>query len=226
MLIKVLVLFSYFWFLRLVGSTNELDDKSALDSKIVGGEISPIHYIYQVSLQIASSGIGLFARNSSHTCGGSILSETHFLTAAHCVDGTPAAKLSALVGTPNLKDIRRGSFHAVDYCLVHPKYIILNTSDIALCKVKTPFKFGTNVGKIDFDKSYIGGNTKALLTGWGSVAQIRWLPIPFYSFFAYPDNLMRAIMPTISAEECSKTYTLDDTQLCTFARVGKGACAG
>lgn len=45
--------------------------------RIVGGDIATIgQFPYQVSLQ----------SYNEHICGGSIISSTHILTAAHCVD--------------------------------------------------------------------------------------------------------------------------------------------
>lgn len=51
-----------------------------LDSRIIGGETSPTHYPYQISLQIRNSGSrgGIFgfgqkpSGNWSHNCGGSV----------------------------------------------------------------------------------------------------------------------------------------------------------
>lgn len=45
--------------------------------RIVGGDLATIgQFKYQVSLQ----------SYDEHICGGSIISDTHILTAAHCVD--------------------------------------------------------------------------------------------------------------------------------------------
>lgn len=228
MLIKVGALFvSFWWSSARAAVTSEVEvDRRGSGTKVVGGEKSPVHYPYQVSLQIFTPGFGLFARNSTHICSGSILSENFFLTAAHCVSNVTASKLSVLVGTSRLKDASKGSRHAVASCMIHPNYVPLNSSDLALCNVEKAFEFGENVGKIDMERSFIGEHANATITGWGSISMIRWLPIPFYNLFAYPDDLQRAFIPTISNENCSKQIPVDNTQICTFSRFGQGACAG
>lgn len=58
--------------------------------RIVGGETSPQHYAYMISLQMQSRGGGggfpfFFQQprsNNSHFCGGSIYSENYIITAA------------------------------------------------------------------------------------------------------------------------------------------------
>lgn len=59
--------------------------------RIVGGQTSPVHYPYMISLQMSSSrggggGFPFFFQqprsNYSHFCGGSIYSENYIITAA------------------------------------------------------------------------------------------------------------------------------------------------
>lgn len=197
------------------------------DTKVIGGEKAPDAYPYQLSLQIPSTKFNIIPRNFSHFCGACILSENYFLTAAHCFENRNLSLVSVLAGTSNLRDDTKGYRHPIDSCLIHPDFIPLNTSDIALCKVKIPFVFGENVGPIALDRSYVGSGVNCTLTGWGSVSVIRWFPFPFYLNLAYPDDLRRAFLPTINNTDCKiKDVAVNDKEICTFAGVGKGACAG
>jgi secreted trypsin-like serine protease len=72
---------------QLMGSSYE-EENNVGQSKIVGGETSPVNYPYQVSLQMESrGGAGFFffqqRSNYSHFCGGSILNAKYIVTAAH-----------------------------------------------------------------------------------------------------------------------------------------------
>lgn len=220
MLLKlVLVLF----FLEVSGN---IAFKKFVGSKIISGEKSPKHYPYQISLQGYSP--KSLPRKFRHFCGGCIISENFFLTAAHCIYGQNISEIVVLAGTSSLKYKEGELLLPIASCVSHPQYILVNTSDIALCKVQIPFVFGKDIGKINLDKSIVGPNENCLLTGWGSVSMIRWLPIPFFDKFAYPDNLMRVNLPTISNEECSNKIKrkIDDTQICTYSRFGQGSCSG
>lgn len=198
-----------------------------ITKKIVGGERAPIHYPYQLSLQVYTKNTALFAKEYSHICGASIINEYFVVTAAHCIVNQDISKLSLLAGTSNLNEESKGSRHPVLACLHHPDYKELNTSDIAMCKVKIPFAYGPNVAKIDFDGTFVDGGVNCTLTGWGSVRMMRWLPIPFYSYFAYPNELQQANFETLTNEKCiEKGHSVDKTQLCTLSKFKLGACAG
>lgn len=201
---------------------NDLDD----DIKVVGGEQAPFNYSYQLSLQRPSTGFSFFPRNFSHFCGGCIVSENYFLTAAHCMVDQNISEVSVLAGTNNLRDDSKGYRHPIDSCLIHPNFVSLNSSDIALCKVKIPFVLGDNVGTIALDKTYVDGGVNCTLTGWGSTSMWRW-PLPFISYLIFPDDLRKAFVPTITNDECrQRKLDVGRTQVCTFARFGRGACAG
>ena len=195
------------------------------NTRIVGGEKSPHHYPYQISLQMESSGGGpsffffqqSSASNWSHFCGGSVLNENFIVTAAHCVQGFTIEKMSALAGTPDLKDEARGSRHLIDNCFVHPEYVELNNSDVAVCRLKTPFIYGENIQPIALDTKYVGGGENCTLTGWGYTTMIRGFPLP--------TDLQRATLPTITNEECNENgHSVGPKEICTYSRIAQGAC--
>lgn len=50
-------------------------------------------------------------------CGGSILNENFFVTAAHCIDGFNQSRMSVLAGTSDLTKESNGSRHFVESLL-------------------------------------------------------------------------------------------------------------
>lgn len=63
--------------------------------------------------------------------------------------------MSVLAGTKDLRKENEGSRHLVDDCVIHPEYVELNNSDVAVCRLKKPFTFGSNIAPIELDKTYV-----------------------------------------------------------------------
>lgn len=88
--IKLTIVFFFAISLVFTQETEEPEESKEIsdyleEDKIVGGyEINITAAPYQVSLR----------RYSYHICGGSIISESYVLTAAHCTLGMMASKLS------------------------------------------------------------------------------------------------------------------------------------
>ncbi|XP_070506854.1 chymotrypsin-1-like [Chironomus tepperi] len=207
-------------------NSNQCQPSGNGTQRIVGGEESPVHYPYQISLQMSSrgGGAGLFfflqpKSNWSHFCGGSVLNEDYIVTAAHCIKGFNTSKMSVLAGTNDLRKENEGSRHLIDGCVIHPEYVELNNSDVAVCKLKTPFVFNDNIAPIALDKTYVE-KEECLLTGWGYRSMIRGMSLP-------TNKLHRIKLPTITNQECNeKGMKVGPREVCTFSRFGQGACGG
>lgn len=104
-----------------------------------------------------------------------MLNENYIVTAAHCVEGFNISRMSVLAGTRDLRKESDGSRHLIDNCLVHPEYVELNNSDVAVCRIQTPFVFAENIQPIQLSKEYVGGGENCTLTGWGYTTMIRGL---------------------------------------------------
>lgn len=152
------------------------------------------------------------------------------LTAAHCVYGKDVGNITVLAGVSNLRDASEGSRHPLDSCLVHPNFVKSSTnisnSDIAVCKVKVPFVFGKTIDKLNLSWTVVGAGVNCTLIGWGSISIVRWWPFDFLNNWIYPDELQSAVLPTVSNDECKKSFAVNNSQICTFKRMGQGACAG
>ena len=101
---------------------------SATVTRIVGGEnANSATWGWAVSILI----------NGQYLCGGSIISSSWVITAAHCVNGFKASQVAIYAGSISFlggTQIRVGS-----YVIVHPNYnaaVLLN--DIALVKLASP----------------------------------------------------------------------------------------
>jgi len=188
--------------------------------KIVGGKPSSVSYPYQLSLQLNTTYGGL-----AHICGASVVAESFFVTAAHCVKDMNITKLSVLVGTSNLKNTTSATRLLIDSCLIHPDYVKLNNSDIALCHTQTPFVFSDSIAAIDLSTEVVGGGVNCTLAGWGSTRRIRELAWIFPGVM--PTQLQQASLTTLTTDACRKKgQRIGEKEICTFDSIFVGACAG
>ncbi|KAL6435846.1 hypothetical protein ACFW04_005604 [Cataglyphis niger] len=133
-----------------------------LDPRIVGGRIAkPGEIPYQVSLQIIETG--------HHFCGGVVLNQKYVLTAAHCVFGKDVNLISATVGTTDLREPH--AVHFIESSYVHEEYDENNSwfNDIALLKLKSPFKFSTLISPVVLPEQnqIVKTNSIATVSGYG-----------------------------------------------------------
>ena len=113
---------------------------SATVSKIVGGEDA-----VEGSWGWA---VALSYQMSDLTCGGSILSSSWIITAAHCVDGLDASDFSVSAGSNDLQNFNQT--RTVQRIFAHPYYDPINVfNDIALLQLSSPLNMASpGVAKI------------------------------------------------------------------------------
>ncbi|XP_011160398.1 chymotrypsin-1-like [Solenopsis invicta] len=182
--------------------------------RIVGGDIATIgQFPYQVSLQ----------SYNEHICGGSIISSTHILTAAHCVDDNFYTDDMVVVsGIINLA--ANSEKHDIKCIRIHPSYTGEQESgwkdDIAVITLKKPIKFNDVQGPVSLaSEDHINGGKRGIVSGWGKT-KINGPTSPMLQWLS---------VNVLTQERCLRGHTNPRTnknQICTLERVGKGACQG
>ena len=144
-------------------------------ARIIGGE-NAVEYSWPMMVSIR------FPVESNHWCGGTILSESYILTAAHCLHGfitNPPKNLYISVGMTtqtDVKQIRRTS----DRIYIHPEFAGSKgdkSHDIALVHINPPLTMGNNLfvtktcihplGSTTPNNQYIKNGTRLTTIGWG-----------------------------------------------------------
>ncbi|XP_032671107.1 serine protease 53-like [Odontomachus brunneus] len=176
---------------------------------IVGGNVaSPGQFPYQVSLQLYGN----------HFCGGTIISNRHVVTAAHCMPSPANTNgLTVVTGTNDIEN--GGQVHQIMCIQVHPEYNPNTVSnDIALITLAEPMTFsGLQQSIFPATSDPATGQNNAVVSGWGMLGVNA----------GTPTMLQYVTTRVLSHSECRKVHSgTTYKQLCTFNSYGKGACMG
>ncbi|XP_073833443.1 serine protease SP24D-like [Musca autumnalis] len=180
-------------------------------SRIVGGATaSEGQFPHQVSLKFLNN----------HNCGGSILTSTYIVTAAHCVMlGKPPVKIPA-----QLLSIRAGSrdvdeggqFVRVSEVKVHPLYDGQDY-DIAVLKLARPLQLNDKVKTIALAKRDPPTGVPILTSGWGMTK----------NGGNTTKYLQYNTLMALRREDCSRVmYRVHESILCLAHANNNGVCKG
>lgn len=195
-----------------------------INTRIVNGENAvPKSWPMMVSLQSYNSNL------PNHFCGGTIVSESYILTAAHCVDMYPADSSSIdLAIAAGIRDINQSDpiIRQVDKIIIHPSYIrgyydIYN--DIALLHLAEPLDLTINssiirtclpphTNNLEEIMQYPSNGTNLVVIGWGRLV-FRGL---------VPNTLQQVTINSINHFDkiCANTIRDPSTQFCAGLHEG------
>merc|ERR1711971_72303 len=184
------------------------------DGRIVGGDDADVQeYPWQVGIEIN----GQFP-----WCGGSLISETEILTAAHCTSGRRASSIKVIVGENDISDEEQMKLEVAEV-LIHPMYNgSTYSNDFAILRLASPLTFSSSISPVclpaDADATFTG--EVATVTGWGSLGEGNQIPA----------ILQEANVTVISNAACRaapQPYKdgISEAMLCAAAP-GKDSCQG
>ena len=188
-----------------------------LGQEIVGGTAAQItSFPWQVSLQSAAG---------SHFCGGSIVTPTWIVTAAHCVaEGAPGR---IVAGISRLSQSGTGQIRSIKRVISYPGYTDPTVGkDAAMIELTAPLTLnGTTVRAIRpltaaAAPALTAAGVTTTVSGWGTTAE---------GGTTLPDQLQSVQVPIIALAAASTSYgqTLTDDQLAAgLTGGGKDSCQG
>ncbi len=197
--------------------------------RIVGGDVQRQVVPWIASMQRLDDGTGEW----SHICGGSLVSPSHVLTAAHCVDRVRGSVLRVVIGALNQQDLTSASnaqgpviVAEVNRSWVHPQYKLSGGSkfdvdnDLGLLQLSTAV---TSVQPVRLNREPLLEQVpqNLVVSGWGRLSS-------FSGNETTPD-LMSVKLPVYSLAACNQTYGIVDSNMfCTLyeGTPGKDSCTG
>ncbi|CAF3410045.1 unnamed protein product [Rotaria socialis] len=192
---------------------------STLLTRIVGGENAVTNsWSWTISLRYGGS----------HFCGGSILSSSFIITAAHCIDGiTNLVGYSILAGSIYLNSLLSASsqIRSIAAIYEHPYYDDRNmTNDVALLLLSTPLNMtNRNLKPICLPSGTVAqppDNIDMVAVGWGTTSS--------GSNTVSQDLLQVTLQSIPSASSSCQPYIYDSQkQFCAGVPAGgKDTCQG
>merc|ERR1712071_318256 len=185
----------------------------AANGRIVGGQETEEHeYPWQV---------GLVQKNGrSPYCGGTLISSTHVLTAAHCTANSAAENVFVILGEHNIADSDVNRV-AVAEIINHPNYNSQTTdNDYAILRLANAVTFTNEVSPAclpaNLSATYAG--VLATVTGWGTLS----------SGGNQPNTLQEVDVTVTTNAVCNSAYgnnMITDNMVCA-ADSGKDSCQG
>ena len=178
---------------------------------IVGGEITPDEWPMMVSL----------SNSAGHLCGATLVDFDVVVTAAHCLDDTPASGLRAIIGRSDLST-NRGESISISEAIVHPRYRKRAfDDDIAILMLSRPSIYEP-VEVIHTETAHLASpGTNAIALGWGALDDS--------SDPAYPTKLHRVDVPIVSNSVANRPQGYNGqitSRMLAAGAPGKDTCGG
>jgi secreted trypsin-like serine protease len=184
----------------------------AAPQPIVGGTTTTAS-AYPFMMQITDS-------SQSQFCGGTLVSATKVVTAAHCMVGETTSSVR-VVGGRTYRNGTNGTVARVSRIWIHPDYTdATNGDDVAVLTLSTSMPYTAASYVSSSQTGVYAAGTTARIVGWGTTS----------AGGSSSNQLRTATVPTVSNSSCSSSYGSDyiasDMVCAGYTSGGTDTCQG
>ncbi|XP_036672028.1 serine protease 1 [Drosophila suzukii] len=197
--------------------SREMPVVGSIEGRITGGEAATVgQFPYQVGLSLKISSF------SSAWCGGSLISSTWVLTAAHCTESVQSVTL--YLGATVRTSAEVTTTVSSSNIIIHSGWNSSNLkNDISLIKIPA-VSYSNRIAPVELPAvatsySTYAGDT-AIASGWGLISD---------SASSVTNNLQWTRLTVITNSVCANTYgssIVTSTNICVSTAGGKSTCSG
>ncbi|MGV9453032.1 S1 family peptidase [Streptomyces sp. NPDC003635] len=185
---------------------------SAAPQPIVGGTTTTTT-AYPFMMQITDSSQNQF-------CGGTLVSPTKVVTAAHCMVGETTSSVR-VVGGRTYRNGTNGTVSRVSRIWIHPSYTdATNGDDVAVLTLSTSMPYTTAPYVSATQTGVYAAGTTARIVGWGTTS----------AGGSSSNQLRTATVPIVSNSSCASSYGSDfvasDMVCAGYTSGGVDTCQG
>ncbi|XP_037721353.1 serine protease 1 [Drosophila subpulchrella] len=197
--------------------SREMPVVGSIEGRITGGVAASVgQFPYQVGLSLKISAL------SSGFCGGSLISSTYVLTAAHCTEGVQS--VTVYLGATVRTSAEVTSTVSSSNILIHSGWNSATLkNDISLIKIPA-VSYSNRISAVELPavansySTYAGD--KAIASGWGRISD---------SSSSVATNLQYTTLDVITNAVCAATYgssIVTTSNICVATTNGKSTCNG
>lgn len=173
---------------QVAGNKQPAPSSSELQGKIIGGtEVLPGQFAWQAALIYSAFN----DENRVQFCGGTMVSPTVIVSAAHCFKGKDgemgADEVDVVVGTVNYADVAQGERIRIKEVHLHPQYNMTTFQhDVAVLVLARAAQFGSPIALYGAaqERHPLPVGQMLYISGWGvtsngsATKQLQWAPVP------------------------------------------------